>query len=248
MSNIFFTSDTHYHHKNIVRGTTNWEDSNGGIHGKQRTRDFNTLEDHDAALVARINELVGEDDILYHLGDWSFGGIEQVWEFRKKIRCKTIHLRFGNHDHHIEANRDLPNVHWSYDEEGRGIMVDGPCPRVKGYDKGLIRPVRAQELFKSAEYYSFGKIGVQTMALSHFSMRVWDKGHHGAWMLYGHSHGTLPEYAAVKGHPTKKSDLFKTMDVGVDTNGLYPYRFEEIAKKMEGRTNLLVDHHNETTS
>ena len=56
-------------------------------------------------IVNTINGLVGQDDILIHLGDWSFGGFEMIEEFRNRIFCKNIHLILGNHDHHIERNR-----------------------------------------------------------------------------------------------------------------------------------------------
>jgi calcineurin-like phosphoesterase family protein len=58
------------------------------------------------AIVESINNVVGENDILFHLGDWSFGGFENIAEFRNRIVCKNIHLILGNHDHHIENNRD----------------------------------------------------------------------------------------------------------------------------------------------
>ena len=57
-------------------------------------------------LVNNINNMVGEDDILIHLGDFSFGGFEKIQEFRDRIVCKNIHLVLGNHDHHIERNKE----------------------------------------------------------------------------------------------------------------------------------------------
>ena len=96
---LFFTSDTHYHHKNICRGVTSWTD------GLDATRPFDTLEEMDNLIVNNINEIVGQDDILVHLGDWSFGGFDYVTEFRNRINCDNIYLILGNHDHHIERNR-----------------------------------------------------------------------------------------------------------------------------------------------
>jgi calcineurin-like phosphoesterase family protein len=72
---------------------------------KAQTRDFINLDKMNAAIVNNINECVGQDDVLIHLGDWSFGGFEQIEEFRNRIICKEIHLTFGNHDHHIVNNR-----------------------------------------------------------------------------------------------------------------------------------------------
>lgn len=96
---LFFTSDTHYNHKNICRGVSEWK---GGV---DKTRDFQTLEHMNGAIVDGINKKVGQDDILIHLGDWSFGGFESIAEFRDRILCKNIYLIFGNHDHHIEKNK-----------------------------------------------------------------------------------------------------------------------------------------------
>ena len=74
---IYFTSDTHYGHKNIVRGVTSWPEGN-------QCRDFKTLEEHNEKLVESINSVVGQDDILYHLGDWSFGGVENIFKLEKE--------------------------------------------------------------------------------------------------------------------------------------------------------------------
>ena len=96
---LWFTSDTHYNHANICRATTNWTDADSV------TRDFSSLEKMNEELVYWINHNVAQDDILIHLGDWSFGGFEKIEEFRSRLVCKNIHLTFGNHDHHIRNNK-----------------------------------------------------------------------------------------------------------------------------------------------
>ena len=195
--NLWFTSDTHWNHKNIVKGTTNWGDTN------QRCREFDTLEEHNTKIIQNINEVVKYSDTLYHLGDWSFGGFEAIKKFRDQLHCRTIHLVFGNHDHHIENNRE-----------------------------------NCQDLFASAQYYKeFSTTWGQRIILSHYAMRVWNKSHHGSWMLYGHSHGTLSGYEG-----------YKTMDVGVDTNDLKPYSIEDLKHILDKRTVLQADHHNPTTN
>jgi calcineurin-like phosphoesterase family protein len=102
---VWIFSDPHYNHKNICRGTTNWRTLDGEIPIEQ-TRDFTTLEKMNEAILKGINENVGQDDILICLGDWSFGGFESIEEFRNRIICRNIHLVLGNHDHHIERNRE----------------------------------------------------------------------------------------------------------------------------------------------
>ena len=49
--NIWFSSDFHYHHKNICSGTSKWGD-------ESRTRPFETLEDMDNTIVEHINKKV----------------------------------------------------------------------------------------------------------------------------------------------------------------------------------------------
>lgn len=225
MQNTWFTSDTHYGHKNIVRGTSEWENKENS----QRVRDFNTMEEHNDTLVNNFNNLIKPDDTLYHLGDWSFGGHENIKKFRERLNCKNIHLIFGNHDQHIEP---INSVY--------------------------------RELFSSVQHYkeaSFkipsvqaGKYGKTQIIMSHYAMRVWNNSHHGSIMLYGHSHGTLDEMTPNIANPTWIGDKYfiknyRTMDVGVDTNNLYPYHLDEIISIMKNRElTLEVDHHNEKTN
>lgn len=105
---VFFTSDSHYMHNNLCRGVTRWrikDDSGNEVIPLDAVRDFDTLEEMNDLMIQNINETVGEDDILFHCGDWSFGGFERIQEFRDRIFCKNIHLILGNHDHHIEFNK-----------------------------------------------------------------------------------------------------------------------------------------------
>ena len=97
---LYFTSDTHYMHKNICRGTTSWGNAD------DFTRDFDTLDQMNDRIVNGINAAIGQDDILFHLGDWSFNGFERIAEFRNRINCRNIHLILGNHDHHIDRDRE----------------------------------------------------------------------------------------------------------------------------------------------
>lgn len=251
MSKIWFTSDTHYNHKNICRGTSTW-DLSEEIH--QKTRDFDTIEEMNDYIVKGINDNVKENDILYHLGDWSFGGIDSIWEFRRRIKCKNIHLVLGNHDHHIENNRmiyiPLPDLS-IYKELVSDLTFHTYIHEVnmecndEGYIIGYQIPIKT--LFTSVKQMLIKEIGGQKMTLCHYAMRTWDKGHHGSWMLFGHNHGTLPEYR------DKDLNLYKTMDVGIDSVfkhiGQYkPISLEEIKTLFKDRSNLTIDHHNKNTN
>ena len=113
MSQIYFSSDFHYNHENLVKGCTTWEDLGS-------CRDFNTLEEHNQKLVDSINNTVKANDRLYFLGDWSMGGKDEVINFRKRVKCKNIHFILGNHDIHVDKNynkcQDLFNSVKIYDD------------------------------------------------------------------------------------------------------------------------------------
>jgi calcineurin-like phosphoesterase family protein len=167
-NNTWFTSDTHYNHKNIVRGTTSWDTSNftpGSSH--QSVRDFNTLEEHNDELVDRINSLVKEDDTLWHLGDWSFGGHQSIKIFRERLRCKNIHLIFGNHDQHIEP-------------------IDSPYRKLFSSVQYVKEFSLKHNFLRREDTYI-----KQKFFLSHYSHQVWNQSHHGTIHLFGHSHGSI---------------------------------------------------------
>ena len=147
-------------------------------------------------LVEGINEVVGEDDTLLHLGDFSFSRDEEkVKAWRDKINCKNIILIYGNHDR-------------------------------KGF-------LRSSGMFKSChEMFYMKMLGLSLPIICcHYAMRVWDRAHHGAWHLYGHSHEGL-----------EKTPWGKSMDVGVDCHydkdGVKdhkPFSFAEIKEIMDSR-------------
>lgn len=108
--NIWFTADTHYSHKNITGPkVSQWD---------KGYRDFESVSDMNDAIVDSINSVVDYDDILYHLGDWSFGGKDKVEEFRNRVKCKRIRLCLGNHDYHVRNSfRHLFEKSFDFREE-----------------------------------------------------------------------------------------------------------------------------------
>ena len=151
---IWFTSDTHYSHSNICSATTIWD--------KDRCRQFNSLDKMNDTIVNNINELVGEDDILIHLGDWSFGGFDKIKEFRDRIICKNIHIVLGNHDHHILRNK----------EDIRDIFTS-----VKEY---LFLNVRRPSETGKMDKFSF--------VCMHYPISSWNGMGDGVYHLHGHVH------------------------------------------------------------
>lgn len=218
-TDLYFCSDPHYHHRSIVRGTSNWED-------KTPCRDFDTLEEHDNTLVENINNTVGENDILVCLGDWNFGhykdSVHLAKEFRSRINCKTVHLILGNHDNHIKRNK----------EGVQGIFQSVSAMRDD------VRVIDTRHNYKI------------DITLCHYAMRVWNKSHRGAFMLYGHSHNTLDQLDLNFADPTWVGDDYyiknaRTMDVGFDAHPEFrPFNWYEIYEKLiQIPVVMEVDHH-----
>lgn len=79
---IFFTSDTHFGHENIL---------------KYCNRPFSSIEEHDNELIKRWNEKVPEDGIVFHLGDIGFCSESYLKDILTKVNGK-IYWIIGNHD------------------------------------------------------------------------------------------------------------------------------------------------------
>lgn len=95
------------------------------------------------------------------------------------------------------------------------------------------KPVRKiAHLFKSAQDLLEVSVEAQRITLCHYAMRVWNKSHHGAWQLYGHSHGSLPD------NPNALS-----CDVGVDCWSYTPVSMAQLRRKMQSKEFKAIDHH-----
>lgn len=81
---------------------------------------------------------------------------------------------------------------------------------------------KIQEEFRWWKQLAEITVGAQRIVLCHYAMRVWHHCARGAWQLYGHSHGRLPEAPAML-----------SMDVGVDAHDFRPWHFDEIKAAME---------------
>lgn len=215
---IWVTSDTHYGHSNICRGVSKWDLR--GSH--QSTRDFHTLEGMNNAIVDGINYNVKEDDILIHLGDWSFGGINNILTFRERIKCKNIYLVYGNHDNHIKRNRTLNKT-----VKAHSLFLN--CDHVLDL-KANVLDLRENKLIE------------KNFFCSHYSHRIWDKRHHGRMHLFGHSHGTLNEVTNDRSMDVGIDSVFKI-------KGDYrPLNINEIYAFLGNRENSPIDHHNSNTN
>jgi len=78
---IWFTSDTHFYHKNIIKFTN---------------RPWNTVEEMNNALINNWNEVVKPNDTVFHLGDFAFTSNGNWKKLINELNGK-IYLILGNH-------------------------------------------------------------------------------------------------------------------------------------------------------
>lgn len=105
MNERWFTSDTHFWHKSILGFTD---------------RPYSDVEEMNEALIADWNERITKSDIVYHLGDFSFGTRAQTEELIGRLKGQ-IHLIRGNHDQVLDR---FANRFTSY-QDYKEIRVDG---------------------------------------------------------------------------------------------------------------------------
>ncbi|TXM73146.1 metallophosphoesterase [Methylobacterium sp. WL69] len=115
MPNTFFTSDSHFGHKGILKV------------GMARPRPFASIEEHDEALIRAWNAVVRPTDIVWHLGDFAYKcQVGYAASVRARLNGR-IRLILGNHD-----------------DIGRRLEWDGPVvdvQRVHVQNPGMPKPL-----------------------------------------------------------------------------------------------------------
>jgi calcineurin-like phosphoesterase family protein len=125
---VFFTADTHFGHGNVVRLSK---------------RPFADVSVMNEALVAAWNDVVGADDVVWHLGDFAYGEGEWLDGLWWRLNGSK-HLIIGNHD---KENIGVLTLPWANaptymaetSVDGVGIvMCHYPLRSWQGVGKGAI--------------------------------------------------------------------------------------------------------------
>ncbi len=170
---------------------------------KYAHRPFDNAPHMDAELVGLWNERVSPKDIVYHLGDFAFCKPERAAEIARVLHG-VKHLILGNHDKYTKLYKPFLDC-WDQVRDMMEIKVGDPeAPDGKS----------------------------RKIVLCHYAMRVWNRSHHGAWQLHGHSHGTLID------NPNALQ-----LDVGVDCWNYAPVSYERLKERMSTKTWKPIDHH-----
>jgi calcineurin-like phosphoesterase family protein len=187
-------------------------------------RPFNSWQEMNDVLISNWNNCVKADDKVYHLGDIAMMSGKRVAGILASL-SGVKYILAGNHDQKV----------FKRDEQFNIVVREEVAPYiewVKDYFELSIQDVDANRK-------------VQMISMSHYAGRTWNKSHWGAWNLYGHSHGTLPE-----------DPNLLSIDVGVDAvamryavNGKLskddyrPISYDEVKKIMAAKVFTPIDHH-----
>lgn len=156
----------------------------------------------DEGLIERWNAVVRPGDCVYHVGDFALASEDRIVHILARLYGQKF-LILGNHDKAIRASKSLQSQ-FGWVRDLTEIKIEDPS----------------------------APGGKQSITLCHYAMRVWNKSHYGAWQLYGHSHGSLPD------DPRARS-----LDVGTDTHDYTPISYEEVRDRMAQKTWRPIDHH-----
>jgi calcineurin-like phosphoesterase family protein len=199
---IFFTSDTHFNHaKKFIF----------------EARGYKSVTEHNDALIAKINELVRPQDILFHLGDFCLNiTMPEFEQLIARINCENIYYIWGNHNSCIRRQ---------YEETIKGeYQRDDIC----------VYPYKIGKITYLGDYKEVIVNG-HLIVLHHYPHQIWNQMQKFAWQLSGHSHYT---------NPTTQLDNpnNRILDVGWDGHGK-PLAFNEIQKIMSNKNHVKQDKH-----
>jgi calcineurin-like phosphoesterase family protein len=203
---IFFCSDLHLSHKNII---------------VYSSRPFDNIDHMNEMLIKNWNETVPTDGIVFFLGDFCFGSSQKdfISKFWPRLNGH-IYFLFGNHDKAIKKH-----------------FREDPPPNVTFL----------------GDYYEFRPdFEAEMIVLSHYMIVNFNKAQHGAYMLFGHSHGSMNDFIE------KNMNDARVLDVGVDslaktfakkesrnveTKDYRPISYVELVEYMKPKAGFKVDHH-----
>jgi calcineurin-like phosphoesterase family protein len=138
---IFYTSDQHFHHKNMLKF-------------EPESRPFKTVEEMDQALIDGWNSVVTPEDTVMVLGDFCFGTRDEVRALLGKLNGHK-NLIIGNHDR------------WLDNPIGHGAIPSGlfgwlrPMAKIKDTGRDVILchyPFAVWEKQHYGSYHVFGHI------------------------------------------------------------------------------------------
>ena len=141
MTNIFFISDTHFGHANMLK-FTNWDGT--------PLRVFDSVEEMNEVMIENWNSIVKSGDKIYHLGDVFFGQ-KNIDEIMPRLNGTKVLIK-GNHDR-LQLTRYakyFKDVRGTCHVDGNYLLSHFPIhPDSKGrFVRGLHGHIHSQRVLK----------------------------------------------------------------------------------------------------
>jgi calcineurin-like phosphoesterase family protein len=134
MSNIFFTSDAHFTHPNII---------------KHSYRPFKSVEEMDEKLIEEWNKIVKNGDVVYFLGDFCMRGKKEVEAIIRRLNGQ-VHWVFGNHDKFKGGKAST---------KAEGFVWKGHYKEIKINGQNIMLFHYAQLVWNKSHYDSWSLVG-----------------------------------------------------------------------------------------
>ena len=112
-------------------------------------------------MIQRWNNVVGHNDHVFHLGDFSFAGPDRTIDLIYRLNG-VKHLIAGNHDAKHRKNQKFVEAFQFVVDYHEMTVQDDELPEHK-----------------------------QHIVLCHYPIMSWNKARYGSWHLHGHCHGTV---------------------------------------------------------
>jgi len=185
---------------------------------KYSNRPFKNVLEMNEEIRDRHNKVFEKDAIVFNLGDALLiprrDGKSNDTDYTRQ--AESLLSTFNGNVYYLPGNHenhmDLIRRHWR-------IMPQLYEVRIEDEDTETLR---------------------QSIVMCHYALRTWNKAHHGAWHVYGHSHGGLMND---NGEMMQDNPHTLSMDVGVDSNDYYPFLYEDIKAHMATKIFRPTDHH-----
>jgi calcineurin-like phosphoesterase family protein len=172
---------------------------------------FKDVDEMNEAVVTNINSVVKEKDTLIIAGDICFAQPEVGVEFLKRLNG-IKKLVWGNHDTNLRNS--------SVYQQSRGligVVWDGDY-------------MEFDHLFQEKKH---------KIVVSHYPFLTWNRAHHGAIALSGHSHSHHD-------HRYPQGPDVRQCDIGLDGNFMMPHDMDDICSEMSRRPVRRHGHHDGT--
>lgn len=203
---IFYTSDTHFGHQNII------------YYCPERQKLGTTVEEMNEALIERWNSVVGSDDVVRVLGDFSLS-MRVMEEVTPRLNGIKV-LVPGNHDGcHPSHKKKADRARERY--EAVGWQVTNWFTTTNIEDRRSLGPV----LHMCHIPFETEREWLSRWSAEQSHPRLFK----GSWLLCGHVHDRW------KVVPEKR-----VLNVGVDVWDYFPVRFETLLDFMEEIESQLV--------